>query len=297
MQGLFYWRFEGTAPADVTANDVGREELADWGPWEDIPSPAPTLPGSWRRPVQETLVPPLIVVGACPSCLDLAWMLAETPVLPPWASVLALHQWAGRGRQQRAWDSPRGNLYAAWRLPRPDESWQGLLPLLVAFILADCLAEFGPHLTLKWPNDLLLKGKKVGGILIEEKEGVVMAGVGLNLISAPPLDRLRHEQAVPAGCVAEAGYTFTPLVLWRQLAVDARERHLEIISTQSPGQFARRLERYLAFLNQDVIVSPTDEPEFRATVTGVEPEGGLRVRIKDRERVVRSGSIHPVVCG
>jgi BirA family transcriptional regulator, biotin operon repressor / biotin---[acetyl-CoA-carboxylase] ligase len=109
--------------------------------------------------------------------------------------VWALEQTAGRGRRGRAWSSPRGNCYASL-VQRPacslDRAAQ--LGFIAALAVGDALAALVPGLGglgCKWPNDVLVSGRKIAGILLESEVGdgrslsFVVVGVGINLISAP----------------------------------------------------------------------------------------------------------------
>jgi len=124
---------------------------------------------------------------------------AETPF---W--ILAERQTAGRGRRGRTWDSAAGNLFlsGAYRLSgAPAELAQ--LSFVAALAAHDALAGqvLPGALTLKWPNDVLLRGAKVGGILLESGEDArgrwLIAGIGINIASAPA------ETPYPATCLAE----------------------------------------------------------------------------------------------
>lgn len=102
-------------------------------------------------------------------------------------AVLAREQTAGRGRLGRPWRSPPGGLYlsAVLRPSVATASWP-LLGLAVAVGAADgAEAAAGAPITLKWPNDLLLDGRKVGGVLVEAAEGWAVAGIGIN-VGIPP---------------------------------------------------------------------------------------------------------------
>lgn len=104
--------------------------------------------------------------------------------------VSARRQSAGRGRMGRAWQAPPGNLSASCLiLPRPAEGAAHELSLVLALALFDTTAQFVPaaRLGLKWPNDLLLDGAKLSGILLERVGDAVIAGVGVNLVAAPAL--------------------------------------------------------------------------------------------------------------
>ncbi|MEM1038341.1 MAG: biotin--[acetyl-CoA-carboxylase] ligase [Pseudomonadota bacterium] len=105
--------------------------------------------------------------------------------------VTALEQFAGRGRRGREWESPRGNLFASAAFPVQASASVPLtgLPLLASLALRDAVVDVAPALThqlgLKWPNDLLLNGKKLAGILLESTAGegsatIITAGFGVN---------------------------------------------------------------------------------------------------------------------
>jgi BirA family biotin operon repressor/biotin-[acetyl-CoA-carboxylase] ligase len=103
--------------------------------------------------------------------------------------VHALEQTAGRGKLASAWFSPPGNLYVSILLRTglpPGRSTE--LSFLSALALADTLEALlpaGAAVTLKWPNDVLVNGGKIAGILLEQTDDALVAGIGLNLMHAP----------------------------------------------------------------------------------------------------------------
>ena len=105
---------------------------------------------------------------------------------------MALTQTAGRGSRGRGWVSPPGNLYLSLLLrPSTAPREAGMWALLAGVAAAEALSGFG--VTLKWPNDILHDGAKLGGILVESSlnaEGALdflIVGLGLNLAHAPNL--------------------------------------------------------------------------------------------------------------
>lgn len=98
-------------------------------------------------------------------------------------------QTAGRGRQGNSWTSVPGNLYMSLLLrPGTPPVQTGQLSFVAAVALAETLQEVLPssaRLGLKWPNDLLLNGKKAAGILLEAENGWVVIGMGVNIAGAP----------------------------------------------------------------------------------------------------------------
>lgn len=103
----------------------------------------------------------------------------------------AERQHAGKGRQGRAWNSPVGNLYISTLIRlRPSDPPAATLALVAAVALEETVRTFGVSATLKWPNDLLVEGAKLSGILLERVDDAVILGIGVNLAHHPEdLDR------------------------------------------------------------------------------------------------------------
>ncbi|MDP2619486.1 MAG: biotin--[acetyl-CoA-carboxylase] ligase [Hyphomicrobiales bacterium] len=131
--------------------------------------------------------------------------------------IVAERQLKGRGRRNRAWTSERGNLYASVLLRPPVPATRaGELSFVAAVALYDAIAVAAPavagKLALKWPNDLLISGRKVSGILLESRAAAgasldaLVIGFGVNCASHPggvdyPVTDLASEGApvLPAG--------------------------------------------------------------------------------------------------
>jgi len=126
---------------------------------------------------------------------------------PLW--VTARTQTAGRGRRGSAWVSEPGNLYATLLLTEPSpKDAAPQLSFVAALALhdavAECAPQFGPMLTLKWPNDLLLGGRKLAGILIEGESDPAFAvaiGIGVNCTHHPDDTRYPATDLKAAGGV------------------------------------------------------------------------------------------------
>lgn len=109
---------------------------------------------------------------------------------PLW--ITAGQQTLGRGRTGRDWISPKGNFYGSHLFPtdlRPDQ--RGLYSFAAALAVFDTVSELCPNadLTLKWPNDVLLGGAKLSGLLLEtgqtHTQAWVIMGIGINVASYP----------------------------------------------------------------------------------------------------------------
>lgn len=99
----------------------------------------------------------------------------------------AERQTAGKGRQGRAWQSPEGNLYASTLVRLyPTDPQPATLALVAAVALEEAVSVFFPRgAAIKWPNDLLIDGAKLSGILLERVDDAVVIGVGVNLAHHP----------------------------------------------------------------------------------------------------------------
>src|SRR5438067_7956960 len=151
--------------------------------------------------------------------------------LPVGSVVVADEQTAGRGRLDRRWDAPPGSSLLASFVVAPHP-----LASLAAGVAA--AEACGPEVRLKWPNDLLLEGAKLGGILVEVGGGKAVVGIGINLTSAPPgaarlgrprdelLDRLRAELSAWASAPSSR-----ILARWRDLSVTLGRR----VRVELPG--------------------------------------------------------------
>lgn len=99
--------------------------------------------------------------------------------------VLADEQTAGRGRHGRTWAAPAGTSLLLSLLVRPvvPPASVSLLPLLTGVVLTETVARHLPEteVALKWPNDLLVGGRKAAGILVEGSAGAAIVGVGVNV--------------------------------------------------------------------------------------------------------------------
>nr|WP_282571752.1 biotin--[acetyl-CoA-carboxylase] ligase [Roseomonas acroporae] len=147
-------------------------------------------------------------------------------------AVLARRQTAGRGRQGRSWVGIEGNLFLSVLL-RPETmlreapQWS----LLAGVALVDAVLPLLPdpsRLRLKWPNDLLLGGAKLAGILVESSAGPegrlawLNLGFGVNLADAPPLPDRPVTSLAAAGIAPPAPEAFAPRLLamldrWRRV--------------------------------------------------------------------------------
>jgi BirA family biotin operon repressor/biotin-[acetyl-CoA-carboxylase] ligase len=130
------------------------------------------------RPVTERFGEPRLDVESCES----TQALVDTS-LPEGAIVVADHQTAGRGRLGHTWEAPAGKaLLVSVLLRPPAERNIAEISLVAGVAVADALERtLGLSVQLKWPNDVMLRRRKVAGCLAEARDGVVVLGVGVNV--------------------------------------------------------------------------------------------------------------------
>ena len=124
-----------------------------------------------------------------PSTQDYAHELVASGRATDKMAILAAAQSAGRGRFRRKWVSHHGNLYVSFIFDCPERDAR--LSYAIAVAIAETIASFGVHPTIKWPNDILVADKKIAGTLIEYAGHFVIVGIGINVNSNPTVDRYR----------------------------------------------------------------------------------------------------------
>lgn len=214
---------------------------------------------------------------------------------PLW--VRANQQTEGRGRRGREWVSQKGNLYCSGLYPH-DGSLQDAarMSFVAALAVAECLEAYiaADKINLKWPNDILVEGKKASGILLEGGQGWFIVGVGINLLSHPintefpATHLLEHIEAVlldqpepiltgPDTVMAGLAQRFN---FWRNIILD---KGFEAISKawvsrayNIPGEVTVRLPK----------------EQFSGQAQGLDENGALRVRLENGTiRHVHAGDV------
>ncbi len=139
------------------------------------------------------------VFDSLDSTLSEAARQAATLSGPTW--FLALEQTAARGRRGRSWSTPRGNFAGTLMMRRIEDPGTAALRSFVAslalFQAFKAVTGRPDHFALKWPNDVLMKGGKVAGILLESMGDHLAIGIGVNLSHAPSPEQLEQGAVTP----------------------------------------------------------------------------------------------------
>jgi len=205
---------------------------------------------------------------------------------PEWTLVAAGHQTEGRGRLGRSWrDQPgRALMFSVVLRPELSPELGGLLTLLAGACLVEAASRAsGRPAACKWPNDLLVDGRKAGGILAEsvvsgDRFAHVALGVGVNLGSAPP--------DVPDGGAVDAE--------GEELLGAFLEAFVRRYEPAHPAFAASVVDAYrsvCATIGHRVRARTTAGTTVEGTAVDVDAAGGLVVRTEGGPRLVRFGAI------
>ena len=278
--------------------------------------PAPGLPA------------PLYITGPCTSTLDVARELGVRDCFPVWSSVLSLKQTAGRGQMRRNWVSPEGNLYSALRLPLKGPFRTFAAAPAIGALLAEGLNRLGFSVALKWPNDLMdiplplppgmiprkHDGRKVGGILLEQRGDALVAGTGINIASCPPEENLRDNFAFCAGTLlvhkqgpgyeieSKKCYNFKMIgnifTLWLRLAAEVFSCYEK--GTSPDTWWPSLAQRHLAFRGCRVVLSDAisendtmSRTPCEGIIDSITPSGALVLKTEHGSESFLGGSLLP----
>lgn len=249
---------------------------------------------SWK-PLAEAVHPwRLHGVSTCGSTSTLAARLRAGGRLFAPAVVVASRQTAGRGRGNNRWFSDAGTLTATFAWPVEAEVPPTQLPLVAGLAVRDAAAEVLSGLPvsvqLKWPNDVLVEGRKLAGLLCERVHNVDLIGIGLNVATSP-----RRLSAVVSG---GGGLPATSLELAGRLrgrsevlAVVARHLGAALSARENFAGLLLRYDRHHVLVGRQVTVDTGDGQQVRGVCKGLDPTGRLVVTQGRQAHRILSGHV------
>lgn len=227
-----------------------------------------------------------------------SWAKANARQLDPHAltCITADEQTAGKGQREKTWFSPaKGNLYTTFFFVLPNDfHCVSNLGQILAFSVATVLQDLGFSPKLKWPNDILLQGKKLGGILSEtislpEGLGVVL-GLGLNIQISP--NELAHLDQPATSLAAHNTETVIVSMLLSNI-VSRFLIDLETLHQKGFHFFYQEYNRLLAFKDESIHFTQ-GKVTISAICKGIDQKGYLLLEDKKGNVfAVSSGSIKP----
>jgi BirA family transcriptional regulator, biotin operon repressor / biotin---[acetyl-CoA-carboxylase] ligase len=229
---------------------------------------------------------PVIRLDSVSSTQDVAFLLAERGASEG-TVVLTRHQRAGRGRAGRAWTDQPGDALLFSVILRPQISPGRLAPFSI--LLADAIAEtigsrYGLDAEVKWPNDVLINGRKLSGVLIQSRNGVAVAGIGIN-VRAP---ETRLPQGATSLFIETRRHQDADALLAALLsAIDAR--YADTLSGDM-GEAIRRINARL-YLRGEQVTIKDGAWERRGQVVRVRDDGALLLKTGHSDEVIVSGEM------
>jgi BirA family biotin operon repressor/biotin-[acetyl-CoA-carboxylase] ligase len=200
--------------------------------------------------------------------------------------VLAKTQKKGRGRFDRIWQSPEGGVYLSMILkPKTPIEKTSLLPFVAALAVAQTINSYGLHATIKWPNDVLVQGKKIAGILLEsETEGqtvsYVVVGIGINLNI--DLSTLPSEiQAQSTAMIKEIGETIEYYQFLTTFFTQF-DHYYQLFSTNQYEQIVKEWKNHSDTLGKQVRILTSTET-LQGTAADIDSSGFLILKKKNGE--------------
>ncbi len=218
------------------------------------------------------------VLDSVDSTLSEAARMLPTLSEPTW--ILALEQTAARGRRGRAWATPRGNFASTLVMRRTEPPGVAALRSFVtslALYRSFAAVTGQPEVfALKWPNDVLLNGGKVAGILLESVGDHLILGIGVNLAHAPSPDQVEQGALRPVSLKGELDIDVAPEIFLDQLAADYAALEAQFI-TQGFAPIRRDWLAHAARLGER-ITARTMRDETTGTFEDVDESGNLILR-------------------
>ena len=208
------------------------------------------------------------------------------------AVVLTGHQLAGRGRGSNTWWSDRGALTVTFVLPVEEHLAPHQVPLIAGLAVRAASAELAgdDSIQLKWPNDVLHRGRKLAGLLCERIDKADLIGLGLNVnIDPKRAPKSLHDRITSLSRITEA-----PLDMTHVLATVARHVHRLLARRDelSFGPLLREYDRHHALVGRRVTISDTGENgPVSGRCEGLDSHGRLLVRHRGTLQRVIAGQV------
>lgn len=207
------------------------------------------------------------------------------------AIVLTGRQIAGRGRGSNTWWSGKGSITVTFGLPVEEHLEAHQVPLVAGLAVRDAAAEISGRddLALKWPNDVMVDGRKLAGLLCERVQKADLVGLGMNVNV--------DWREVPAGLrkriISLEEVARHPVDLTDTLVTIARHLYAAL-SRRGERPFAetlRRYDGYHALVSKRVTILSDSQPPLAGVVQGLDEMGRLVLKTRNGTTKIISGQV------
>jgi BirA family biotin operon repressor/biotin-[acetyl-CoA-carboxylase] ligase len=223
----------------------------------------------------------LNILDVCSSTNDIAFKAALKGEVEG-NSYLAHMQTKGRGRNHHKWTSIKGNLFLSTILkPKKDKSFWHQLSVLVGFSIIEVLIDLGVNndlIELKWPNDVLVDGKKISGVLLESSEKFIIVGIGLNILKIPNLetkwattklnDHVRRSFTIEDISLRILNKIFGNYLSWEEIGFNLYKKYIN---------------EYTRYINHKIIIKVnSNSVPLKGIFLGLGDNGGLKIKTNSK---------------
>ena len=217
---------------------------------------------------------------------------AETEeIVLPTTIIIAGEQDLGHGRAGRSWSSPPGGLYLSWITANLDPTTIAQLPMIAAAAAHEAVSRLGVEdVVIKWPNDLLIDGRKLAGLLIHARHGETTwatVGLGINLEGAPAIGTDSSAQAIAVADLVPDGDFWS----WAETIVAVLTAEFRDGIAHPEAHISRWRECLHHRPGDEMVVRCGDGSQTRGRFTGLTDEGHLRLDVAGREHIISTGDV------
>lgn len=187
--------------------------------------------------------------------------------------IKTMNQTHGKGQRENSWHSFQGGIAISFTC-EPNKQTQ-LTPIEIGIFLCQYFNDLKLDLKLKWPNDLIFKGKKVGGILCELQKGRIIAGIGINLSTDETIPDDLKNIKIPLG--------FLPLT---KVQIDVENMIKSFLENRIGENLQNAFAIYCDHLDQEIIID-----NFKGTFLGINSDGSAIIKADMETKNYYGGSI------
>ncbi|MFX1285271.1 MAG: biotin--[acetyl-CoA-carboxylase] ligase [Promethearchaeota archaeon] len=212
--------------------------------------------------------------------------------------IVAVTQTAGKGQNERVWESPKGGLWCSIAIqPKIDLTLLRLVPILSAVAISNALETFNIKTMLKWPNDILIRHnlRKIGGILAESKVSqyfldYLIIGIGLNINNT--LGQYSSALQDHITTIYEEIKYELDLELLLQRIIFQIENSFETLNIYGAQPICNEWKQKDNILGMDIIVQGP-ECKYQGRAVDISPYGQLILEIPDSDKVkISNGTVY-----
>jgi len=243
------------------------------------------------RPIVENVVVHERLDSTHASALRLIEQAETEEFVLPTTLIVAGEQERGQGRAGRTWVSPPGGLYLSWLAAGLDSETLAQLPMIAAAATYEAVSRLGiEDAAIKWPNDLLVAGRKIAGLLFHARHGApswAVVSIGINLEHAPAIT---DGSTTATTSVADHGV--------RGDATDWAEAIIRVLVEELAGGIAAPeiplatwRDRLMHQPGDEMVVRIGDGSRIRGVFSGLAQDGHLRLECDGQERIIATGDV------